>query len=441
MKDATALEDLLADVESPHVERKSSANDGEKIRQAICAFANDLPGDRQPGYLFIGVDDAGGPAGLRIDDQLLLKLAGMRSDGNILPLPSLVVEKVILRGAPVAVVEVLPSEAPPVRFKGQIWVRVGPRRDVASVEEERRLTERGVASALTFDRRPCLPSSLDDLDIDSFRRGYLPRVIDAGVLRENQRSVEIQLASLRLFDVRRRVPTHAGVLAFGHDPLQFLPGAFIQFTRYDGRTRAAPVLDHKDVRGSLPAQLQRLDDLVSAQIRVAMVAGHGFVHEPRPDYPLAAIRELVLNAVMHRTYEGTSAPVRLHWFNERIEVTSPGGLYGHVTPENFGHVNDYRNPVIAEVMKSLGYVEGFGSGIARVHDALDRNGNPPAAFGLEPAHVAVTVHAAPTLSGGASKGRPSPVPGPAIPEPDAVEEPGADAVDVDDAPEGGPGSR
>src|SRR5215468_7158299 len=178
-------------------------------------------------------------------------VAGMRSDGNILPLPSLTVEKVALRGTPVAVVEVLPSEAPPVRFKGQVWIRVGPRRDVASIEEERRLTERGVSNALPFDRRPCLPSSLDDLDLDGFRRDYLPRVIDAEVLRQNQRSVEVQLASLRMFDLRRGVPTHAGVLAFGRDPLQVLPGAYIQFARFDGRTRAAPVSDHKDVGGSL----------------------------------------------------------------------------------------------------------------------------------------------------------------------------------------------
>lgn len=433
--DAMALEALLADVESPHVERKSSANDGEKIRQAICAFANDLPGGRQPGHLFIGVDDAGRPTGLRIDDQLLLMLSGIRSDGNILPLPSLTVEKVILRGKAVAVVEVLPSEAPPVRFKGQVWIRVGPRRDVATVEEERRLTERGVANALTFDRRPCLPSSLDDLDLDAFRRGYLPKVIDAAVLRQNQRTVEVQLASLRLFDVRRGLPTHAGVLAFGHDPLQYLPGAYIQFTRYDGRTRAAPVSDHKDIRGSLPAQLQRIEDLAGAQLRIARAPGHGFVHEERPDYPPAAIRELILNAVMHRTYEGTSAPVRIHWFNEHVEVTNPGGLYGHVTRENFGQVNDYRNPVIAEVMKSLGYVERFGSGIARVRDALERNGNPPAVFELEPTHVVVRVHAAALPSDSAAKGHPSPVPEPVVSEPGVLDDPMLDAGD-DDPPEG-----
>jgi ATP-dependent DNA helicase RecG len=241
------------------------------------------------------------------------------------------------------------------------------------------------------------------------------------VLRQNQRSVEIQLASLRMFDLRRGVPTYAGILSFAHDPLQVLPGAYVQFARFDGRTRAAPVLDHKDVRGSLPAQLQRLDDLVAAQIRVARVPGHGLVHEDRPDYPFAAVREIVLNALMHRTYEGTSAPVRILWFVDHVEVTSPGGLYGHVTRENFDHVNDYRNPVIAELMKSLGYVERFGTGIGRVRDALAKNGNPPAEFELEPTHVAVRLRAASTPSDAVAKGRPSPLPGPLSREPDAHE--------------------
>jgi len=393
MKDVAELERLLTDVESPRVERKSSATDGEKIRQTICAFANDLSGSGEPGYLFIGADDAGAPTGLRIDDHLLLMLADMRSDGTILPIPSLSVEKIVLLGKPVAVVEVRPSEAPPVRFKGQVWIRVGPRRAIASIEEERRLTERSIARTLTFDRRPCLAATLDDLDLDAFRHDYLPRVIDAEVLRENHRSVEMQLASLRLLDRRTRVPTHAGLLAFGRNPIDLLPGAYVQFTRYDGQSRASPVLTHRDVRGALPAQLAALDALVPIQVRVARSAGPGLTHVDRPDYPLAALRELLFNAIMHRTYEATSAPVRLHWFSERVEITNPGGLYGQVTRENFDHVNDYRNPVVAEIMKSLGYVERFGSGIERVRDALARNGNPPADFVFDDTGVQVVVHA------------------------------------------------
>ena len=102
------LEQLMTDLESDRVERKESITSPEKIRQAICAFANDLPGHQLPGYVFIGVNDQGRPATLPITDRLLRTLADMRSDGNILPIPSITVQKETLQGTPVAVVEVLP---------------------------------------------------------------------------------------------------------------------------------------------------------------------------------------------------------------------------------------------------------------------------------------------------------------------------------------------
>jgi ATP-dependent DNA helicase RecG len=94
---------------------------------------------------------------------------------------------------------------------------------------------------------------------------------------------------------------------------------------------------------------------------------------------------------VHRTYDGTNAPVRINWFRDRVEIQNPGGLYGHVTPENYRRVTDYRNPVLAEAMKVLGYVERFGVGIARAEAALRGNGHPPPEFVFEATHVLVTV--------------------------------------------------
>ncbi len=111
---------FMEDIESDRVERKESISDGDKIRQAICAFANDLPDYQQPGILFVGVDDDGRPTGLAITDKLLQTLASMRADGNILPFPSMIVQKRMFRGREVAVVLVQPADAPPARFKGAV---------------------------------------------------------------------------------------------------------------------------------------------------------------------------------------------------------------------------------------------------------------------------------------------------------------------------------
>jgi ATP-dependent DNA helicase RecG len=122
------LATLLNDLESDRVERKASIADRNIIRQAICAFANDLPNHQQPGVLFIGVNNDGACANLPITDQLLLTLSDMRSDGNILPFPCMIVQKRTISGCELVVVIVEPSDAPPVRFNGRVWVRVEPKR-------------------------------------------------------------------------------------------------------------------------------------------------------------------------------------------------------------------------------------------------------------------------------------------------------------------------
>jgi ATP-dependent DNA helicase RecG len=106
---------------------------------------------------------------------------------------------------------------------------------------------------------------------------------------------------------------------------------------------------------------------------------------------------MVRNAVIHRTYEGTAAPVRLTWFSDRVEITSPGGPYGAVTLESFGEegLTDYRNPTLGEAAKALGFIQRFGSGIPRARKALAENGNPAPEFRVEPTYVHVTVRSVP----------------------------------------------
>src|SRR4051794_25729267 len=102
--DDRELEALLQDMESDRVERKEAVSDQDRLREAICAFANDLPDHRRPGVLFLGVKNDGSCANLPITDRLLLELAGFRSDGNILPLPGISVEKKTLAGCTMAVI-------------------------------------------------------------------------------------------------------------------------------------------------------------------------------------------------------------------------------------------------------------------------------------------------------------------------------------------------
>jgi ATP-dependent DNA helicase RecG len=161
------LETLCLTREADNLERKESEVDRDKIRQAICALANDLPG-RGAGVLIIGQRDDLGCAGLTIDTQLLEVLGGMRSDGRLLPFPLMSVERRTVKGCEMVVIEVMPSANPPVRFDGRTWVRVGPRRAIASAQEERRLVERRRRGTLPFDAQPVAGAKITDLDMRRF---------------------------------------------------------------------------------------------------------------------------------------------------------------------------------------------------------------------------------------------------------------------------------
>jgi ATP-dependent DNA helicase RecG len=396
--DNNELQVLLQDLESDRVERTISTTDGDKLRQAVCAFANDLPNHRKSGVLFIGVYDDGRCAGLSITDELLRKLADMRSDGNITPFPSMVVQKRTLGECDLAVVIVEPADAPPVRYKGRVCIRVGPRKAFATPEEERRLAEKRRAKDLPFDLQPLSSATVDDLDAEMFRRVYLPATVAVDVLEQNQRPLEQQLTSMRFVTVSLDPqPTVLGVLVIGKEPRQFLPGAYIQFLRLDGTELTDPIKDQKEIDGPLPDLLRLLDETLQVHISVATDITTQPTEIRHPDYPLVALQQLTRNAVLHRTYEGTNAPVRLTWFNDRIEIQNPGGPFGQVTRQNFGRpdVTDYRNPHLAEAMKNLGYVQRFGIGIQLARRELKKNGNPDLEFVVEDSYLLAIVRKRP----------------------------------------------
>ena len=231
------LESLLADLESDLVQRKESlkGDSPRRIREAVCGFANDLPDHRKPGVVFVGVNDAGHPSGLTISDELLLQLADIKTDGNIVPPPSLTVGKHMLSGIPLAVVAVRPSDAPPVRYRGRTWTRVGPRRAVATAQDERILAEKRRYRDRHFDARPAPDARLSDLRVGLFQDEYLPAAVDPETLAANDRTLHERLAAAKMIvSAEDPVPTVAGILALGKRPQGHLPGAYVQFLRVAG---------------------------------------------------------------------------------------------------------------------------------------------------------------------------------------------------------------
>lgn len=371
---------LLTSDETYQIERTVSTGNMDKFCEAICAFSNDMPNSHQNGYLLLGAYDDGSLSGLKVDDALIKRISAIRSDGNILPLPVMNTEKFSFDEGDLLVVEVTPSLSTPIRYRGRTFIRIGPRKDIASIEEERILTERSTANLATFDMLPCREATLDDLFTDKIKSDYLPQAIDPEILEMDKRSIKEQLASLRLYNMTHDCPTYAAILLFGKNPKYFLPGCYVQYVHFAGNDKASEIINEKTFAGSLINMLPQLELFLDYSIVTQRPVPISTLREKtRFNYPQPALRELLMNACMHRDYQ-SNMPIRLYQFKDRIEIMNAGGLYGKARPENFPEVNDYRNPVVAEGMKNLKYVNMFNRGIDRIQTILKENGNESPLF-------------------------------------------------------------
>ncbi|MCL2600034.1 MAG: putative DNA binding domain-containing protein [Treponema sp.] len=386
------LSAMLRDPESDRVERKEnfSGDTPRRAREAICAFANDLPNHNKAGVLFIGATDDGRPSGLKITDRLLLTLSDIKSDGNILPFPVITVEKRTLDGAEMAVVTVLPSDSTPVKYDGRIWIRTGPRRALANEQEERILSEKRQGRNVPSDLKPVYGATIGDLSRGFFEDEYLPMAIAKEIPEANHRTYEERLAVCKMIvSVDDTTPTFLGLMAIGKKPRFHIGGAYIQFLRIDGLDQMAPIIDELEIDGRVFEMYRIADAKFKAYNKRALDVFSGPTHVITHDYPETAFRQVLCNAILHRRYGENNAPIHFYWYNDRIEINSPGGPFGEVTVDNFGSPGlvSYRNRNLAEVMKNLDLGQRFGFGIKWARETMRENGNPALEFKVSSSNV------------------------------------------------------
>ncbi len=388
------LDCLLRGGETDRVEFKSDLSGRAKrgIHKAICAFANDLPGHRAPGVIFVGVRDDGSPSDLLIEADLEQSLSAMLRDGSLSPPPMTVVRRCGLGEQQVAVVVVNPSDAPPVRFNKVVYVSVGNTRVPASPDDERTLIDRAWTQHLPPLQRPAPGIALTDLDLERVRREYLPLAVADEVLAENQRPLGLQLAGLRLATAEDDPrPTRLGVLLALDTPTRHLPGACVQYVRYGGPTRADPVLDQKRLDGPLPDLIASCESVLKLAIQVQTDLSADREAQAA-DYPFVALRELFRNAVLHRDYD-LDGPIHVRWHSDHIDILSPGGPVPPLTTETLepSGLTVYRNPGLADVLRNLGFVQRFGAGFELVRHSLAENNNPKVQLSGDGTHVLAVV--------------------------------------------------
>jgi len=372
--------------ETDLIEWKESARQAEDVLHPACAMANDLAGTGQPGWVIYGVKKNGDLIG--VDDrpeqldELQQQISNRLTSTAIVPVPSFDLTTAEVDGKTLVVLRVFPYPVPPVvSVRSVPYIRKGTTTRRATDADLTRLRERRPDAQRPFDSRPVAEAEAEDLDLPPLQQMYqAERADDADM--ETFPSFEGWLTNRK--GLGQAVagtwrPNGAAILLYGRSPQDWFPGAVVEFVRYGGRDLDAPVVSRRQAGGALPDQLEVIWAQVEAHLDDVPHTGSGSgVRESyAPRYPIEALKELVRNLVQHRLYEGTNAPGRIEWYDDRIEFSNPGGPFGRASEGEFGDHSDYRNPLITKELVELGYVQKLGRGIRRARLLLERAQLPP----------------------------------------------------------------
>lgn len=375
---------LLSRPEGKTLEFKRDLSSPEGPLKAIIAFAN-----TSGGTLLIGVEDgANGVKGISDVLREEERLANLIAD-NISPrlVPS--IEVMPWRKTHVLGVEVYPSSSRPhylnrLGLEEGVFVRVGStnrRADPFLIEEMRRYNQ--VAS---FDEQPIPELNSEAIDFRVASEFFKP-------IRKLARH-ELQTLKIVTSYQGRTVPTIGGILLFGPDRLVHYPDAWIQAGRFAGSDRRR-IIDSTEIRSYLPGVAAEVIAFLQKHMTREAVIGP----VKRTDlwtYPVVAVREAIVNAIVHADYSQRGAPIRVALFDDRLEIENPGLLPFGLTIEDIQRgISKLRNRVLGRVFQELGLIEQWGSGIQRMTAACQDRGLGVPRFEEIGTHFRVTLSSTP----------------------------------------------
>lgn len=351
-----------------------------KLAEALIALAN-----AHGGVILIGITPQGRVTG--VEDPAAAREAAQAAQfltvpPLILPLPQIIEHE----GKQLCLIEVPPGLPYAYSLDGRYLTRSGTLIRLLSASElSALLIQRSEAG---FEARPVPGATLADLDPVQIGN-YLQSIgAPAGETWERTLLGRGSLASNT--EDGTLVPTYAGILLFGRQPQRFLRNAEIILVRYAGPQMVDEFVRH-DAAGTLPEQIRQAEAFVLANMRRGMRL-RGFAREETTEYPLAVVREAIVNAVAHRDYTIRGEGIRVLMFSDHMEIYSPGRLPGHITLENLLRERFSRNEAIVQALSDLGFVERLGYGIDRMVSVLAEAELPAPLFAETVAGFRVTFY-------------------------------------------------
>lgn len=361
------LEELLSKSESKTLEFKENAHTLSKIVQTVIAFANTAGGT-----LVIGIQDKTknviGIENILQDEERIANAIADSVAPTLLPN----IQFISWREKDVLILTV-PHNLGPfyLKDKGEnsgVYVRLGSTNriaDAAMIAEIKRLKEH-----ISFDQLPDLRASPDDLDLHLANQLLSP--VGKSCTKSNARSLEL------VADYHEHTyPTRGGLLLFGKRRDELFPDPFIRLIRFEGTTKSSTI-DHLDIKSPLPVAIDEALAFIRRNTSMKAVI-QAMRREDIPQYPHEAVREAVINAVLHSDYSTMRSCIQVAIFDDRMEITNPGPLPLGLSLETaLSGVSQLRNRVLGRVFRELRLIEQWGSGLARMRDVcLASGGSSP----------------------------------------------------------------
>lgn len=341
--------------ENLHTEFKQGPIKSDELAAELVAFAN-----TDGGWLIFGVTDDGDIVGVDDPDQLAQQVDQVASQ-NCRP-PLTVIQETITTpdGKKLLVVRVPKGDLRPYQTrKGYYYIRTSSGRRHASRQELLRLFQ--ATESFFYEETLVLQATLTDLDLEAFHE-FREKVV--GDVSADDRQLLLNWRLVREYE-GSFYPTVAAILLFGRAPQRFIPYAYISAARIPGEDTAGEPSDAKRIEGNLFTMLEDTARFLRLHLRIPHKI-EGFKPEPRPELPEVALREVVINALVHRDYT-IHAPIRIFILDDRVEVHSPGSLPNTVTIEMIkdGMAHVLRNPLLYTFFLKAGYVTDTGNGLRR----------------------------------------------------------------------------
>lgn len=371
------VKELIKKDESGNIERKSSISQIDEIIETISAFSN-----TKGGTIFIGVTNNGRVIGIEIGKDTIERVSNriiQNTDPKVHPEISVeeIDKKKIIR------IEVKESTDKLVLAFGRPYKRTGKSTLKMSKEEYERLILEKHKGKLQFDNQICKNAEMEDIDKKKVN-WYLKKREEIRKIKK-PKDMPFNEILLNIDAVRKDgklKPTNSGILFFSRNPQRFFVQSQLRVVKFKGTKVIHSVIDRIDCSGTLWEMIEQAEEFIRKNIRLlSFRTEKSFMREDKFEYPIRALREAMINALIHRNYLET-ADTRVFIFDDRIEILNPGSFPNDVTPEKPMHKPV--NPILSRLMYDIGFIEKYGSGIYMMKELCRKWENKEPRYELHP---------------------------------------------------------